>query len=140
MGRVCPQRSDFSGEHKDRGGSAILPKELVTCVFHWYSLTTCNFVRLAGWLAQVRDGHPAVAVEFRPDIARVYPVLAVGGSQLAPVTFGEETQGNIVFCCIQREATWQLSVSATIGLSLLNKVSSSKLMQSDNSSLAQSVE
>ena len=27
-----------------------VPQDLIACFFHWYSVTVCNYVRLAGWL------------------------------------------------------------------------------------------
>lgn len=32
-------------------GLEWLPKGLVACSFHWYSVSVCNYVQLVGWLA-----------------------------------------------------------------------------------------
>jgi len=31
---------------------AWVPKDLVLCAFHWYSVSACNYVSLVGWLAK----------------------------------------------------------------------------------------
>ncbi len=31
---------------------AWIPTDLVVCAFHWYAVSVCNYVWLAGWLAQ----------------------------------------------------------------------------------------
>ena len=36
-------------------------RDLVTCAFHWYSVTACNYVRLVGWLANEGDSKKANA-------------------------------------------------------------------------------
>lgn len=32
-----------------------LPMHLITCSFHWYAVSVCNFVRLIGWLHHTHD-------------------------------------------------------------------------------------
>ena len=39
-----------------------IPQNLVTCAFHWYSVTACNYVKLVGWLAN--EGDTSRATEY----------------------------------------------------------------------------
>ena len=45
---------------------------------------------------------------------RIHASQAVGLRQLAPVTFGEEMQAFMVFCCIQESVSWLLSGSSPL--------------------------
>jgi len=36
-----------------------VPRSLVACAFHWYTVTVCNYVRMIGWLAAGGDSTKA---------------------------------------------------------------------------------
>lgn len=36
-----------------------IPQDLVACFFHWYSVTACSYVQLAGWLGNGEDTEKA---------------------------------------------------------------------------------
>jgi len=50
-------RESFSGKNitgfctANSPGMRNLPWGLITCAFHWYAVSVCNYVRLVGWLA-----------------------------------------------------------------------------------------
>jgi hypothetical protein len=49
-----------------------VPQGLIACAFHWYATSSCNFVRLVGWLAHGRNGHRADAY-----VGRIIPSVRV---------------------------------------------------------------
>lgn len=54
--------------------TAGLPKPLVTCSFHWYAVSACNFVRLLGWLHRKADSTAKSPLEYvRGVLPEVYP-------------------------------------------------------------------
>ena len=65
------KRTGLWGENKRLGFSINIPglnratRDLVTCAFHWYSVTACNYVRLVGWLASGGDSKEANAYTVR---------------------------------------------------------------------------
>ena len=58
------------GFHINIPGLNRATRDLVTCAFHWYSVTACNYVRLVGWLATRGDSKKAIAY-----VERVIPCV-----------------------------------------------------------------
>ena len=67
-------KSPEIGEHfGDVPGLEWLPKGLVACSFHWYSVTVCNYVLLVGWL--LNDG---CSDDVRTEKAKNYQKAVLG--------------------------------------------------------------
>ena len=55
--KLDPEVSEICGNHPAFEG---IPMDLVTCSFHWYSVTVCDYVRLVGWLGYAQDSKKAL--------------------------------------------------------------------------------
>jgi hypothetical protein len=53
------KRISYFGNAPDLEG---VPQDLVTCSFHWYAVTVCNYVKMVGWLAN--NGNSNKALEY----------------------------------------------------------------------------
>ena len=49
-----------------------IPQDFVACAFHWYSVTACNYVKLAGWL--INGGDTSKATKY---LQHVLPQLHI---------------------------------------------------------------
>ena len=59
-------------------GYEWVPKGLVACTFHWYSVSACNFVRTIGWLGS--DGNTTKALDY---VRRVLPSVYIWRNKVA---------------------------------------------------------
>lgn len=73
----------LGGTKADSGGShyiwgrhlqlAAVPQQLLVCLFHWYSVSACNLVRLIGWIADDSGLPKARAKNAKHYLNRVTP-------------------------------------------------------------------